>query len=374
MARTPNPPDPIESLPPETQRAVARAMAVQTDEFALVNQLMGQAQMAHAVSRFTNVAFLTKLVIVKEQKLYRAFLKIPNGLGKFSEPEDENQGNQRPSEAKSQTVSEKSQTVWENPPHTWEGFCECLGFSATKIDEDIANLKVFGEEALERLSRVGVGYRELRKMRRLPDDTRQTILEKAETAEKDDLVQMVDDAVARTEKLWQENANLKADLRARDQVLEEKGRRLDVALADAVKAKRITAQLPPDDRLKKIQGETNDAFFAALAYVRQLGVCLDTLLEHAHESLGGDYEMGEFAAGLLCQLRTTLEIIQHRHSLKSAPDGQRPRLPGADDDITHDPQIRATMRESWEAASPEQRRLHAKLYAQYGLTDDQADA
>ncbi len=33
---------------------------------------------------------------------------------------------------------------------------------------DIANLRTFGEEALESMSRMGIGYRELRQWRKLP--------------------------------------------------------------------------------------------------------------------------------------------------------------------------------------------------------------
>ncbi|WP_255306833.1 hypothetical protein [Gilliamella sp. GillExp13] len=33
--------------------------------------------------------------------------------------------------------------------------------SRVKVDDDIANLRILGEEALESMSRMGIGYREL---------------------------------------------------------------------------------------------------------------------------------------------------------------------------------------------------------------------
>ena len=39
----------------------------------LLNQLMGQIQMAEAVAKLTTVVSLTKLAHIKETKLYRAF-------------------------------------------------------------------------------------------------------------------------------------------------------------------------------------------------------------------------------------------------------------------------------------------------------------
>ncbi|MGX2039869.1 hypothetical protein ACWJKU_07000 [Methylocaldum sp. MU1018] len=105
----------------------------------LVNQLLGQAQMAGAFEQFSRTVSVSKLEIVKKNKLYQqlAGMRAPNG-----------------SELKG----------------TWAEFCGLLGMSEDKADLDIKNLQAFGEEALESMSRMGIGYRELRQFRRLPDD------------------------------------------------------------------------------------------------------------------------------------------------------------------------------------------------------------
>lgn len=47
---------------------------------------------------------------------------------------------------------------------TWEKYCNSLGFSAKKIDEDLRNLNTFGEEFLLTGQQLGFGYRELRNL------------------------------------------------------------------------------------------------------------------------------------------------------------------------------------------------------------------
>lgn len=50
---------------------------------------------------------------------------------------------------------------------TFEDFCALLGISASKAHEDISNLQSFGEATLESMSRMGIGYRELRQYHRI---------------------------------------------------------------------------------------------------------------------------------------------------------------------------------------------------------------
>jgi len=58
---------------------------------------------------------------------------------------------------------------------TWPAFCNHLGFSDKKIDEDLQNLATFGEEFLLTVSSFSLGYRDLRKLRQLSHDGAVTI-------------------------------------------------------------------------------------------------------------------------------------------------------------------------------------------------------
>ncbi|WP_289697364.1 hypothetical protein [Escherichia coli] len=122
-----------------TQNLIATVTSQFTNERDLVNQLLGQAQMAEAFGKFSQTVWSSKLAFVKENKIYQSLKgkKTPNGL------------------------------VLNG---TWVEFCNLLGISDEKANQDIANLTAFGEEALESMSRMGIGYRELRQFRRLQDD------------------------------------------------------------------------------------------------------------------------------------------------------------------------------------------------------------
>ncbi|MDE9812414.1 hypothetical protein ACUS6W_17875 [Pseudomonas aeruginosa] len=138
-----------------------------SEERDLVNQLLGQAQMAGAFEEFSRTVRTSKLAFVKENKLYRALKgrRTPNGSEFLS--------------------------------GTWEEFCGLLGRSADKVDLDIANLRTFGEEALESMSRMGIGYRELRQYRKLPEDQKAALIEVAKSGDKESFVELAEEIIAK---------------------------------------------------------------------------------------------------------------------------------------------------------------------------------
>lgn len=156
----------------------------------LVNQLLGQAQMANAFGKFSQTVWAYKLNFVKENKLYRnlAGKKTPNGL---------------------------------DLKGTWQEFCSLLGISDEKANQDIANLKAFGEEALEAMSKMGIGYRELRQYRKLPEDQKTALIQVARAGDKDALIELAQELIAKNakekEQLKQANADLQADYKALSQ-------------------------------------------------------------------------------------------------------------------------------------------------------------
>ena len=166
----------------------------------LLNQLLGQAQMAGAFEEFSRTVRTSKLAYVKENKLYQQLKGglTPHGAEKLS--------------------------------GTWEEFCGLLGRSVDQCDRDIANLKAFGEEALESMSRMGIGYRELRQYRRLPADQQQALIEVAKTGDKDGFLDLAEEIIARhakeKEALATQVEEAKATLEAKDRVLADKNERL----------------------------------------------------------------------------------------------------------------------------------------------------
>lgn len=177
MARTPNKNEVAlhegTDMPHEAVEAATILATVQTeynDDRDLANQILGQAQMARSIAKFADVVSLTKLAHVKESKLYKAL------AGKTIIQPD----------------GKECRLVG-----TWEEYCQLLGSSRSSIDEDLTNLNAFGEEAMENLSRIGAGYRELRQYRRLPEDQRTALIEVAKAGDKEALVELAEEFISK---------------------------------------------------------------------------------------------------------------------------------------------------------------------------------
>lgn len=134
----------------------------------LVNQLLGQAQAADAIRQISQTIGVSKLAYVKETKLYRSLkgMPTPNRFGELL-------------------------------TGTWEEFCGLLGISDEKANQDIANLRAFGEGALDAMTRMGIGYRELRQYRQLPADERVALIEAAKEGDKDALLDLAETLIAK---------------------------------------------------------------------------------------------------------------------------------------------------------------------------------
>jgi hypothetical protein len=142
----------------------------------LVHQLLGQAQAFNAAGNLLQTFGVSKLEIVKNNKLYQhlAGTIAPNGL-----------------ELKG----------------TWVEFCGLLGISDEKANQDIANLQAFGEVALEQMQRVGIGYRDLKQFRRLPADEKMALIEAAKDGDKDTLLDLAETLIAKNQKQHEEAQN-----------------------------------------------------------------------------------------------------------------------------------------------------------------------
>lgn len=175
----------------------------------LVNQLLGQAQAFKAAGNLLQTFGVSKLAIVKENKLYQQLsgVRTPNGL-----------------ELKG----------------TWAEFCELLGVSDEKANQDIANLKAFGEDALEQMQRIGIGYRELRQYRKLPEDQKQALIEVAKAGDKEGFVELAEEIIAKHAKEKEAHARTAEEaaekLAAKDRVIAQKNKLVD-SLQDQVARK-----------------------------------------------------------------------------------------------------------------------------------------
>lgn len=264
--------------------AIAQGMQ---DERDLVNQLLGQAQMADAFAKFSVTVTTSKLAFVKEHKLYRAL------------------------------KGQKSRDGHDFLSGTWQEFCGILGRSVEQVDEDIRNLRQFGEEALESMSRMGIGYRDLRQWRRLPDDARSALIEAAKMENKEAVIFLAEELIhthtKEKDELQKKLTDTQADYDALGEVLSKKSAELDRTKQDLEKAKRRIETMSADDAAKELRQEVVGIAFEAEADISgKLRAAFASLEQHGSET-GSDHR--NFQAQLIAHLQRLLGELKAEFQL-----------------------------------------------------------
>ncbi|CAB1217849.1 MULTISPECIES: hypothetical protein [Klebsiella/Raoultella group] len=266
-----------------TQNLMATVSSQMNDERDLLNQLLGQAQMAGAFEDFSRTVRTSKLAFVKENKLYRNLkdAKNPHGAEKLS--------------------------------GTWEEFCGLLGRSVDQVDRDIANLTAFGEEALESMSRMGIGYRELRQFRRLPEDQKSALIEVAKEGDKTALLELAEEMI---EKHAREKEELRTDLEISRQTLAEK-KEENSALKDHVdelkgKLTRRSTSEKPDEEGAALEAEATGSKNGVLSALLDIKGVFCSLAEHTDRT--GISHM-PLMAGLVDDIESRLAELRQQFDL-----------------------------------------------------------
>ncbi|EIW2893276.1 hypothetical protein MB878_004846 [Salmonella enterica] len=250
----------------------------------LLNQLLGQAQMADAFGKFSRTVRTSKLAFIKENKLYRHLKgnKTPHGA-EFS--------------------------------GTWEGFCELLGSSVDQVDRDITNLRTFGEEALESMSRMGIGYRELRQFRKLPEDSKTALIEVAKEGDKESLLDLAEELIARQndekEQLAKQLADTEADLEvSRKRAADLKSSR------DELEDKLHEERFKPITDNELAERTRLEATSISSKIARELmGALQGAFAELEKDTADRGVDHSSFMAGLVCEIRSELDDIVTRFSI-----------------------------------------------------------
>lgn len=155
------------------------------DLIAEAYKLTGRVEAFEFISKFTTVGTLTNLKKIKETGVYK---EIP-GI------------------------------------KTWENYCKSIGFSVNKIDEDLSNLNIFGENLLTTGRELGLGYRELRQLKKqvkagelqIKDEAIIIDGETISLEEKDILKDALTDLVAKNK---EEISKLKAENKAKEKMVQ----------------------------------------------------------------------------------------------------------------------------------------------------------
>lgn len=270
-----------------TEIALHGAVSAYTEDRDLVNQLLGQVQATESLRKISQTIGVSKLAFVKENKLYRALAgrMAPNGLALSG---------------------------------TWEEFCGLLGMSDEKANQDIANLRAFGEDALESMSRMGIGYRDMRQFRRLPEDSRTALIEAAQAGDKDALVDLAEELIAKqqAEKVALQKAQQEAEERA--EKLEAKATEqeevIDELKEERKRLRREWSRKGLDQRVVDLREAVSLASIEVLAAISPgdedpagLHGAVRALLD---DELAGENDHTEFLAGVFAELITALRGVR----------------------------------------------------------------
>ena len=183
---------------------------------------------------------------------------------------------------------------------------------------------------METSQRLGLSYREMRKLRKLPDDARAEIIEAdySETADKEELLERIEDLTA---KFAKEKGELEGKLKqsrdnyeAQAKVLANKNEqinKLDLKLAEK---EQWFKNLTPEQKGEALREEAGKLGYKIEAQVRTtLRSAFITLSEHQQES-GADHK--QFMTGLLAQIEVAINELYGAFRLdKTHYTGYEPR-------------------------------------------------
>ncbi|HDR1694301.1 TPA: hypothetical protein QB527_002224, partial [Pasteurella multocida] len=261
---------------------------------AQAHELVGMIKAFDFTKKLVTVTTLKALSEIKESKLFKG-LELTNQDGKLV------------------TVT------------TFRDFCGLLGFSGEKIDQDLLNLNTFGEEFFETSQRLGLGYRDLRKLRKLPEDARSEIVDAdySEATDKEDLIEKIEELTVKHAK---EKESLEAQLKtakdnytAQARVLDNKNKRIDQLDAELEKKKQYINTLTPDEKGGVLRKETSQLVYGAEAILRgQVWKAFETLDAHAQES-GIDHK--QFMTGVLAEIELVINELRTTFNLPQFADG-----------------------------------------------------
>src|SRR5690606_9940926 len=195
---------------------------------------------------------------------------------------------------------------------TWAEFCGLLGRSREQIDQDILNLRTFGEQALESMSRMGIGYRDFRQFRARPEDGKTALIEVAKKGDKEALLELAEELIAKQEsdkkKLVDERDKARNDYEAREKVIQ-------ATKDENAKLKEKLARIPkekPDEKGKAMVIEVGATALGAQKEVKQLATGVQALLDHMSEhGLDLDFQnaIEHHLTGLVGELATLISAL-----------------------------------------------------------------
>ncbi|URL01268.1 hypothetical protein L4F91_06905 [Avibacterium sp. 20-126] len=279
----------------EQQDAVVLASKAMTQDKAQAYEMLGMVKMSDFTRKLVTVSHIKVLAEFKETKKYKD-LDIQDTKGN-----------------------------WLHVTK-WEDFCNALGYSREKIDMDILNLSTFGEDFLETSQRLGLGYREMRKLRQLPEEARSEIVDAdySEATDKEDLIEKIEELSVKhakeKESLTKQLESVKANYDAQAKVIANKDERLNKLDKELAKKSLLIETQTPDQRGSALREEATAISYKAEAILRgQVFQAFEALGAHQAET-GIDHK--QFMSGVLAEYQLILSELKERFGLDDTPSGE----------------------------------------------------
>ena len=263
-----------------SEKALVAAAA--TAEQIEMNQLLGRLQATQAIAAMLDGLSLAQIAQIKEGKRYKQLAGQKMVIGGVEIRLD-----------------------------TWEGFCAALGSSRRGIEEKLDNLRLLGEEALDKATALGMTTQELRKLRQLDAADQKVVIGEIEVAagDKEAIIDLITDMTAKhskeREELQAKLEDQRGEAAASERIIEERNKRIDKLEKQLHKQQHRTME-------EKRQQQMTDAGAAqilCLAPLAGLDDAIDTLLGE------DDAACTRHAANLLHELRAAVEDLQLKYGL-----------------------------------------------------------
>ncbi len=253
----------------ELNAAEAISLANSSGANITTAMLIGQIKISQAFGNFANAISLSFLKEVKESKSYKAL----KGQ-RFTFP------------SVNIADGQQKEVILTG---TWDEFCRICQTSRSTVDEDLRNLSVFGEKALQSMQTLGVTTKDLRRLRKLPQEDLTTIVEGevVKVQDRDEALEIIEELSAKhrqekqslqyeVTKLTQEKESNERLLADKDKKINSLSKKLDTPLSP------VQARQKEEELNSQLLEQLNGAALAVDSGIARLFDAIQTIHDSAH--------------------------------------------------------------------------------------------
>ncbi len=215
----------------------------------------------------------------------------------------------------------KESKVYKEMPtiKTWDNYCKSIGLSASKVDEDLNNIATFGEKFITDVGNFGLGYRELRQLKKeikagnLEVKDAEVIID-GEVIPLDDKDELRDALDTLLKSKYKEIEELKDEIKNKESIIEDKEhdiKRLQASnntfFKDKEQAERELKYLKAEGSINGILLDDNPDFQAIKNCENESSILIERLIRLAEKDLS------KFNKSMLGG--TVIKIMNDMHNL-----------------------------------------------------------